>query len=548
MRGLVVLGAAMGLLAFGGAALGQSIVQPARWAIGPKDEDIDAAWPAEARSKGIPGEASIECVISEKAQIHDCKAIAEKPAGGGFGEAALGLMPRFKAVPARLADRPVESITRFVVRFPADQPVAGLTVNGVSIQLPDSVKEPTPDELFAAWPQTARANSVEGDAELTCVVNPYGELTDCKVTDESKKGLGFGAAALALSNKFQYLPGLRDGMSVSMRMPIDVQFRCTTKCTAFTPPESFSGQLVSVPWQETPSVADIQAAYPKAALESHTQGSVTLFCQMRNDGGVTGCKATSEQPGGMGFGAAAIALSSRFKGPARRAGEKSFSGAGVQIPIGFSSKGGIPSMVKSPSGEEFTKAFPKEAAAAQVAEAKVMLRCKIVELGALQDCVAENEEPTNLGFGAAAISLVPSFAMSRWSENGRPTAGSSVRIPLRFVFKEPDQPKLAADGGTGPMVITKPDWIHKPSGEDVSRFYPPMALRLERNGGALVSCTVVVDGSLRDCVVSSESPLNMGFGKAALAMAPLFKMRPVQVDGHSIEGSMVQIPVDFTLH
>jgi TonB family protein len=94
-------------------------------------------------------------------------------------------------------------------------------------------------------------------------------------------------------------------------------------------------------------------------------------------------------------------------------------------------------------------------------------------------------------------------------------------------------------------VVENPDWMRKPSPDEVSYAYPVFAAWIELSGEAAVVCQVTVEGSLENCHVTSESPAGMGFGAAALALAKDFEMKPMMVDGKPIEGSEVQIPIHF---
>jgi protein TonB len=98
-----------------------------------------------------------------------------------------------------------------------------------------------------------------------------------------------------------------------------------------------------------------------------------------------------------------------------------------------------------------------------------------------------------------------------------------------------------------PTVITNPDWSSRPSGEDIARYYPDRAQRLEISGRAELSCSVLATGKLSGCAISSEEPADQGFGDAAIKLSKLFKMRPQTKDGAPVSGGTVRIPLRFVL-
>jgi TonB family protein len=101
------------------------------------------------------------------------------------------------------------------------------------------------------------------------------------------------------------------------------------------------------------------------------------------------------------------------------------------------------------------------------------------------------------------------------------------------------------ESGKAEPVITKPEWLRKPSGDDINNVWPAEAAKKGVGGRAVIVCTVNVSGTLRDCKIVSETPEGLGFGPAALMLAGSFQMKPQTVDGKPVEGSSVRIPLNF---
>lgn len=99
---------------------------------------------------------------------------------------------------------------------------------------------------------------------------------------------------------------------------------------------------------------------------------------------------------------------------------------------------------------------------------------------------------------------------------------------------------------TQAQVVTNPDWVRKPSPESMTRYYPEEAVDSSVSGRVRLSCTLRITGFLENCIVQSEAPAGMGFGEAALRLAPReFRMKPGTVDGKPVEKT-VQIPMTFS--
>ncbi len=393
------------------------------WVKQPSSADYHAAWPDEAL-KLSAGTATLHCKTDVSGALSDCSVARESPDNFGFGSAPLKLAPQF-----RLKQNPASDSIDFDVRFKAsDHPV---------IVNPDWLHKPTSDELRGVWPTKALQQGINGKAFIVCKVSLEGALFDCQVESEEPAGMGFGAAAIALTPQFLFKPRLRDGRATVTTVRFPVNWAGLTPGSA----ASSDGQRVlqNVTWLEAPSYSQVAAAYPKKAANDGTEGHAALDCRIASDQRLHDCNVITEQPKGMGFGKAARDLAPLFRAPAMTSAGQSTKDAHVDLGFTFvhamlaaSPRIGQAQWVALPSGEEFDKAFPHPKDPISI---HVMLDCRIGPTGHLEDCQLQNEAPAGQGLGAASLALAPSFVLALWSAEGLPTVGGRVRVPITVDIK-----------------------------------------------------------------------------------------------------------------
>src|SRR5579872_418286 len=188
---------------------------------------------------------------------------------------------------------------------------------------------------------------------------------------------------------------------------------------------------------------------------------------------------------------------------------------------------------RAPGQDDWARAYPAHAAQAGVSGA-VKMKCAATAAGLLSNCAVVQETPTGEGFGAAALSLAAGMALKPTDASGQPITGRNLIVPVRF------EAAMLRNPGT---IMGNPDWLRKPTNDELIRFYPADARGV--NGKARIQCIVSTRGLLEKCVLNAESPVGHGFGASALAMSSTFLMRPMTVDGLPVGGAQVVIPINF---
>lgn len=198
------------------------------------------------------------------------------------------------------------------------------------------------------------------------------------------------------------------------------------------------------------------------------------------------------------------------------------------------------------------------------APAHVVLSCRVDVHGLAEWCKVASERPEGQGFGDAALQLRPTFKLS--PVNG-PDGPMAAMMNIAVEFKPPAaefdmgmQTAMPSGEGTqgasiairgNPIqmrevtMMNHPVWISAPSFDEVAAAYPARAKGVE--GYAVAHCEVERAGMLRRCVAAKELPTGLGFGKAAVSLAPKFRVAP-EVMAKAPHGAPIEvdIPIRFT--
>ncbi len=112
--------------------------------------------------------------------------------------------------------------------------------------------------------------------------------------------------------------------------------------------------------------------------------------------------------------------------------------------------------------------------------------------------------------------------------------------PTQVASAEPD----VTAPTTTPVRTPTLSWAQRPTARRISELYPERALRANVGGRVQLDCTVLQNFSVA-CSVASETPANMGFGRAALSAASSYRAQAWRSDGSSAVGARTRIVINF---
>ena len=206
-----------------------------------------------------------------------------------------------------------------------------------------------------------------------------------------------------------------------------------------------------------------------------------------------------------------------------------------------------PNWKRAPSQQDFLTVFPTAAMEAGKG-GKVVLLCRITVTGAPTSCTVVSETPPGLGFGQAALTMIPQMLFNPAIKDGKPVEANAVKIPLNFVAPSAStgsRIKGGADSLESYKVLTRVAWTATPSVSDVWAAYPPVARSQKRNGRVTLECIIRADGALGSCSPQNLDRDSASFLPAAKDLVKKFRVPVAFDEGGSTAGVHVLVPFDF---
>lgn len=320
------------------------------------------------------------------------------------------------------------------------------------------------------------------------------------------------------------------------------------------------------------TVGQLVTVWPEAAYRDKVNGHVTLSCKVDAFGLAEECRVASESPTGKGFGQAALQMRTtfklkpatgpngpiesmmtialdfkapdtqvRFEGAARDGGSEltAIPRTDLSVPGDPPERRWVtmldhPIWAEAAGFDDVARAYPAKAGDV---DGYAVDHCQVDRTGALIGCAIIKEEPENLGFGAAALSLAPRFRVSPELAQGHGNA-LWVDVPIRFQPPGPAQER----------TVASPTWLAGFDPDQKLEVFPPeAAAKGVGTGLGVARCLVAANGALTDCSPEAGDPDGLGFSEVAVKLASTMRMNPWSADGRPVDGAVFHFKLRLNL-
>jgi TonB family protein len=300
------------------------------WVRLPTTNELWSYYPSQASSNG--GRAVLHCFVTNRGLMDRCTVVSEQPTGHGYGSAALGIGGIFVMRPMTVDGQPVGGAEiNIPIRWEAGSvphPAPGEVVK-VFTAAP-WLAAPSAAEMSAAYPRSAVGKVASAHVIVRCAIRNDGALESCNGVSELPSGEGFMHAANALTKDFRLPPAKKGGSSYNdLRVDVPFDFRDPSQAA---PPVEIHDPI----WIKQIDPNSIQKLFPEAAAKAgYKLGRASVDCSVAVDGTLSDCAIATEDPAGLGFGAAAMEVASVMQmSPWTKQGAP-VEGARINLPIKF---------------------------------------------------------------------------------------------------------------------------------------------------------------------------------------------------------------------
>jgi TonB family protein len=287
--------------------------------------------------------------------------------------------------------------------------------------------------------------------------------------------------------------------------------------------------------------AEKAAVFPKAAFDQKISGSATLDCTADDQGREIDCRIIKENPPGLGFGDAAMAVVAKERVKTKDGAGASIVGRRFESSFSFLAPGDAdPDWAQKPTLSAMAAAYPKAARKRPGLEnGGASIKCDVSVEGFLQHCTVVSEKPEGMGFGAAAQQLSPQFRMTPKIRGGKPVPGGEVTIPIIWKGLPNEVPQAPASN-----LVLDPPWESAPVFAQVRAAWPADA-KGQATGQVVLRCRLSKTGVPSFCLTITETPAGHGFAKAARGLLPYFKVRFAPEQAKSLGEYEIDVPFLF---